>query len=296
MGEHSSNVLTTHGGRMTGFSTSSYLSWSVAVVLLSLRIAPVLAMAPLISSANVSVGIRLLFVFGLSAALCADFVEPSTSQSHVQTNIRFLVDHPGALIQAACTELALGGILALAVQLAFSVFSIAGQILDTQVGFGLAQVFDPASNSSLPILSTAFNQLAILVFFLVNGHHAVLRAIAVSLERLPLGQAWSIDSALLPIMKQAGSLFTLAFALVAPVVFCVLMAELALGVIARNLPQMNMLAMGVPIKIMVGIIALSLWLNGVGSIMDRTYKEIYATWNVIFAAGDPDEHDTGNLT
>jgi flagellar biosynthetic protein FliR len=79
-------------------------------------------------------------------------------------------------------------------------------------------------------------------------------------------------------------LFALSFSLAAPVVFCILLVEMSLGVLARNLPQMNMLAMGIPVKIIIGMVALSLWFTGIGNVMLRAYAGIYQAWDLIFIA------------
>jgi flagellar biosynthetic protein FliR len=65
---------------------------------------------------------------------------------------------------------------------------------------------------------------------------------------------------------------------------CILLADLALGVLARNLPQMNMLVIGLPVKIVVGLAALSIWFGGMGAAMNRIYNSIYNTWDAVFAA------------
>jgi flagellar biosynthetic protein FliR len=62
------------------------------------------------------------------------------------------------------------------------------------------------------------------------------------------------------------------------------MAELALGVLARTLPQMNMFVVGVPVKIIVGLSVLSLWLGGAGDAMNRVYGSVYRTWDAMFSA------------
>jgi len=135
----------------------------------------------------------------------------------------------------------------------------------------------------LPILTTAFNQIALVVFFLVNGHHALLRGLAYSLERFPLGRPWPLETSFVPVIKQVAGLFSLSFSLAAPVVFCILLVEMALGVLARNLPHMNMLAMGIPVKILVGMLALSFWFLGIGNVMLRIYGSIYQAWDLIFS-------------
>jgi flagellar biosynthesis protein FliR len=259
---------------------ASFVPWLTAVALLSLRLGAMLLPTPLLSAAGAPVTVRVLLVLALAAALCP----VSIGAAATDPLLAQLPDRAGLLIQAAGTELALGATMAVAIHFAFSAFAVAGRLLDVQVGFGLSQVFDPMLGSMAPMLNTAFNQIALLAFFLLNGHHAVLRAIAFSLQRLPLGRTWAADTALLPVLKQAAALFSLSFALVAPVIFCILLTELALGVIARNLPQMNMLTMGVPIKIVVGLVALSLWFAGIGPVLDRVYASIYSSWDAIFAA------------
>lgn len=254
--------------------------WILAVVLLSLRIGAALLATPMLSYTTVPVTIRILVVVGLSCALGLGI----GSDAAARLRLEQVVGSLGALVEAAAAEVALGATFAVAIHMAFAAFAIAGRILDVQVGFGLAQVFDPTGNQTLPVLTTVFNQAGALMFFLVNGHHAFMRTLQLSLERFPLGKEWPISGALEPLIKNVSSLFALAFSLAAPVIFCILLVELALGVIARNLPQMNMLTMGTPIKIVVGLVALSLWYIGIGAAMDRVYREIYQTWNVLLAS------------
>jgi flagellar biosynthetic protein FliR len=253
----------------------------VRIFLVSVRIGALLLLTPILGASNVPAVGRLLVVISLAIALSSFSGMASSIQSTVLTPG---IKHPGALLQAMATELALGVTLAAGIHLAFASFAVAGRLIDIQIGFGLAQVLDPESNAQLPILSTIFNQIGILIFFLVNGHHAIMRGIAYSLERFPAGQPWPIEVAYGPLAIQMTGVFSLAFALSAPVVFCMFMTEISLGILARNLPQINMLTLGIPVKIVVGLVVLSLWFGGVGSTMTRVYGEIYRTWNVIFAS------------
>jgi flagellar biosynthesis protein FliR len=247
----------------------------LAVFLLSLRLSAIFLLTPVLYAFEVLPTIRLLLIVGLSIALAAGL--PGTGAADA------LSLSTGQFVAAAATELALGATLALGILTAFAAISFAGRLMDVQIGFGIAQVFDPVTQREIPILSAAFDKLGVIVFFLVNGHHALLRGIAYSLERFPLGRAWSVEAAAPWVIKQAGGLFVLGFALAAPVVVCLLMTELALGVVARNLPQMNMFVIGIPVKIVVGLAALSFWLGGIGEAMNRVYGSIYRTWDAVFA-------------
>jgi flagellar biosynthetic protein FliR len=251
------------------------------IFLVAIRIGALILLTPIMGTSSIPTIVRLLLVISLAIALSSvNPTAPPLQPDMLSTGI----DHPGGLLKAMATELALGVTLAAGIHLAFASFAVAGRSIDIQIGFGLAQVLDPASNAQLPILSTLFNQIGILIFFLVNGHHAIMRGIAYSLERFPTGQPWPIEVAYGPLIMQMTGVFSLAFAMSAPVVFCIFITEISLGILARNLPQINMLALGIPVKIIVGLVVLSLWFAGIGSTMTRVYDQIYRTWNVIFAS------------
>jgi flagellar biosynthesis protein FliR len=254
-------------------------AWLAQAFLLSLRLGAAFAMSPLLAATAIPRIVRVLLVVGLSAAL----VEALPLQPlHAS-----LVDQPGELIAAAVTELALGASLGLGIQLALGAFRFAGSLLDVQAGFSMVQVFDPMSNTRGAVITTALDQLGVLLFFLLNVHHVLLRGLAWSIERFPLGRAWPIGTAVAPLLKQVGSMFVLGLALAAPVVFALLLVELALAVLAHSLPQMNMLVLGFPIKIVVGMIALALWAPEMGGAAERIYQSIYGTWNEILGVAPP---------
>jgi flagellar biosynthetic protein FliR len=151
----------------------------------------------------------------------------------------------------------------------------------------MAQVFDPATQRQTTPLAAGFDRLAVIFFFVLDGPQALLRGIAFSLERFPLGKPWSPAAAAGPLLQQVAGLFGLAFSLALPVVACLLLVELGLGVLARNLPQMNLFVVGAPVKIIVGLAALALWTAGAGEAMGRIYASIYRTWDAAFAASAP---------
>lgn len=254
-------------------TVAPHRAFVLAVFLMSLRVAPVLVFTPLLQALAVPALVRVLLVVGLSTALVLG-IDPARLAAAGTT---------ARLFTAASTEAALGFTMALAVILAFGSLSLAGRLLDVQVGFGMAQVFDPATRRQVPVLQAAFDRFGALAFFLVDGHHALLRGLAYSLERFPLGAAWRLDAAAPALVRQLAGLFTLGLALAAPVIVCLLLAELALGVLSRNLPQMNMFVVGMPLKIVVGLAALSVWMMGVGEPLHRAYGGIYRAWDGMFA-------------
>lgn len=243
--------------------------------LLALRTAATFLMTPVLYAMPLPPSVRMLLVLALSVAFANAFPLAAVQSKEWSD-----------FVQSAMAELALGATMGLGILLAFGAFSVAGQVLDAQLGFGMAQIFDPVTKRPVPILTSAFNYLGLLMFFLVNGHHALLRGIEYSVERFPVGATWSISSAAEPMVKEVGQLFALGFALAAPVVFCILLTEFVLGVLARNLPQMNMFTVGIPVKIVVGLIAMSVWFAGAGGVMTRVYASIAAAWSGMFVAAE----------
>jgi flagellar biosynthesis protein FliR len=266
MAENSESLLTL---LWRGFSDPSHFY----VGLLSLRVAVVLLLTPIMLTFPVPARVKLLLVLALSVCLAQAF--PRTSN---------LILTRGEFVEAACRELALGLSMAVGVLMAFSAFSMAGQLMDLQIGLGIAQVLDPGTGRPSPIISVGFGMVGVLLFFLLDGHHAFLRGLAYSVERYPVGAVWSAPGVTTRWLATFGELFALGFVLVAPAVFCLLMTEVGLGIVARNLPQINMLTLGVPLKLAVGLAALALWLPLMGGGVTRLYKAMFDSWEAIFVA------------
>ncbi|MFZ6721407.1 flagellar biosynthetic protein FliR [Undibacterium sp. Ji49W] len=248
------------------------------IFFLSIRLAAVFVLSPILYSHTLPSIFRVTLILTISVVMSLGIDQgKEVSQPAMGEGFDFIV-------LAAVREMALGATFALGIFISFATISIAGQILDIQIGFGMARIFDPLTRTQLPILTSAFNQLAVIYFFLLNGHHVLLRALALSLDYFPLGHAWSIEKLAVPVLKQVSGLFSLGFALAAPVVFTVLLIELVLGVVARNLPQMNMFVMGVPVKIITGLSALSFGLLAMSGLIIHIQELIFKTWGDMFSS------------
>jgi flagellar biosynthetic protein FliR len=252
-------------------------SWVTTVLLLATRIAAVLLLTPVLYAVTMPAALRLLVVIALSCVLALPFGNAAGAD----------IQNTGALVAAVLSEAFIGATLGLGILLAFAGFSAAGRLVDIQVGFGMAQVVDPLTRGRVPIVSAVFGLLAAVFFFMVDGHHGLLRGIAFSVDRFPIGTGASVAAAADPVMRQAAGRFTLGFALAAPIVLGLLLVEFALAVVSRNLPQLNMLVLGIPAKILVGLFALSAWAVGFGAPARRLYEGIFHAWSAWFAAGGP---------
>jgi flagellar biosynthesis protein FliR len=268
---HPGDVLSQPNVSFTTVPTPSE-QWLIATVLLATRLGGLLLLVPPVGSIAIPAMARLLFVLALAAILAAGLPSASTPATF----------DTGALISAAVGEFTLGATMSLGISLGFAAFTTGARLIDVQMGFGMGQVFDPSTRQLLPVLSGAFKQLALWVFFATDGHVSLLRGVALSIERFPPGTPWPLEGALVPLVQQVSALFALGFAIVAPVVCCLVLVEMALGVVSRSLPQMNMFLLGIPVKIMVGLAALSVWVASSSGVVTRVHSAMFAGWEALF--------------
>jgi flagellar biosynthetic protein FliR len=246
-------------------------SWVVATLLMSARLGAVFLLAPPFSAAHIPPPVRVAIVLALSAMLAHLVALPLAGAPTL-----------GFLVSEFATEVALGATMAFGIILAFSAFNVAGRLLDVQIGFGIGQVLDPLTQQQLPVLSSSFNWLAMVVFFTSDAHHLLLRGLVLSLEAFPLGHAWPPGQLIGPLLRQVAACFSLGFAMVAPVVLCLFLVELSLGILSRNMPQMNMFALAIPVKVLVGITALGFTAVGMADVIARINGSIFKAWEAAF--------------
>lgn len=193
--------------------------------------------------------------------------------------VDLLLNDAWRLAGAGVSEFGLGAVLALGVNMGFAVFTAAGRLLDIQIGFGMGQVLDPVSRQQMPVLTGIFRQLALVAFFSSAAFASFLLGFGRGLELIPVGGAWMPGAAVAAAIKGIGGMFTLGFAMAAPVVMVLMLIDFALGVITRNLPQMNMFALGIPLKVVAGIGALALWIGNADALVARAFNLGFEVWS-----------------
>lgn len=212
---------------------------AIAVLLVSLRIAPTLAFASPFTLMRVPTAVRVI----LGIALAGWLVAAHPSQSW-HTNF-----WAKGLFATALGELFLGIALSLSLQLAFAALLTAGRAIDIQAGFGLAVLIDPATRSQLPLVGTLFAYAAGAIFFATNGPADLLAIWSASLERVPLGSA-AIGGDVAVLGSYISAVFTMAFGLGGMVMLVLFLSDIAIAFMSRTLPQMNVMLLGFQVKAM----------------------------------------------
>lgn len=153
-------------------------------------------------------------------------------------------------------ELAIGLTIGFATRLVFTAVQLAGQMIGFQMGFAIVNVMDPATNSQVSITAQFQNMLALMIFLTLNGHHWLLAASARSFDLIPL-MGFAPEPGIVDLMVTlTKNVFVTAVKLGAPIMATLFLLNVALGLIARTVPQMNVFIVGFPMQIGIGLLML----------------------------------------
>jgi flagellar biosynthetic protein FliR len=230
-------------------------------MLVFFRIVSVLWLVPLLSSKYVSVvfkaGLSLLIAFLLYGS--------------VNVAVDVLKD-PFSFALVVARELFIGITISFVVKIIFSAVSVAGDIISLQTGFSFARFMDPFTMTQVSVLEQFENLLASMIFFAIDAHYIVFQAIAVSFKTLPIGAATFKEPLLQYIINATTKVFSLGFKIGAPIIVTLFLVELALGMLSRMIPQINIFIEGVPIKILITMILLMVSLSFIAPVIAGLFK------------------------
>lgn len=174
-----------------------------------------------------------------------------------------------AFLVAVVKEVSIGLVLGYALRLAFEGIQIAGQIIGFEMGFGIVNVIDPQSNLQVSIIGQFFYTMAVMIFLAMDGHHAILRGIGLSFDVAPIGRVRLPASVADKLVRMSGEMFTIAVQVSAAAMTLLVLNKIAVGLVARTVPQMNVLVVGFPLDITVGLLGVGLSMSVFGNVMQR---------------------------
>lgn len=214
-----------------------------AAILVFIRIGAILIAAPLFGSRNVPFQLKA----GLSLVLAMVIFPVAGFQEVYLTGIP-------SLVTAMMGEVLIGVIIGFTARLIFSAVQLAGQLIGFQMGFGIVNVIDPQTSTQFSIVAQFQNIMTLLIFLVLDAHYWFILAISSSFELIPpLGFCFT-NSLMEAIVSLSCDMFVIAAKVAAPVIAVLLFTSVALGLIARTVPQMNIFIVGFPIKIAIGLL------------------------------------------
>ena len=180
----------------------------------------------------------------------------------------------GNFAVGAIGEILLGITIGMAVNLIFVGLQMAGQISGYQMGMALARVMDPSAGQQVPLLAQFFQLFAFLIFLSINAHHWFLMALADSFQLVPPFGFKISGSLVEQLMHIAGNMFVIAIKVGAPVIAALLLTSIAFGLIARTVPQMNVLFVAMPLKIIIGLLFIGFSLPYLSAFLKTVFSKL----------------------
>jgi flagellar biosynthetic protein FliR len=216
-----------------------------------LRIGGFVAAAPIISASAVPARVKVALTLGLTVALAP--------LAPVPVNLAIF---SGAGLFAAVQEIVIGVAIGMVVQLAFEALALAGQTASMTMGLGFATLIDPQHGANTTVVGQLFNVFATLVYLAVSGHLVLLSALAASFQSLPIGGAELGGNLLFAVAQWGGRVFETGLLIAMPAVIALVIMNMALGVVTRAAPQLNLFGIGFPLTMIAGLMVLFVGSDG----------------------------------
>jgi flagellar biosynthesis protein FliR/FlhB len=179
-------------------------------------------------------------------------------------------------------EIITGLFLGYATNLVFILIRMAGQLIDMQMGLSMLSMLDPNSNTNATLMERLLYWVSLIVFFLIDGHHMLIRAMTESFKVVNTGSSILYDDTIMLVVSNFTHFFMIALKIAIPLVLIIIITDLTLGLVARTVPQLNVMILGLPIKIVVGLTCLSLALPIIIRAMINAFGNIPEVFEGIF--------------
>ena len=247
-----------------------------AVFLLMLtRCSGIFLIAPFFGSLNIPVQFRAAAAF-LFAVVLFPVVDALGIVAAPSTMLAYGV--------AVLSELFIGWLIGFVAYVCFSAIHMAGKVMDMQVGFAVVNVMDPTSGQQIPLIGSFLYNLGIIVFLVTNGHHMIITALAESFRMVPLLTMQPNLSLSMIMVNFVNGIFLTGMKVAMPVTFAILLVNVALGILARTMPQMNIFVVGIPMQLMIGVGVLAMLLPFYVMFLGGMFDEMYGKISIALQA------------
>lgn len=193
------------------------------------------------------------------------------------------VSFDGQYVVLIFKEILIGLLLGFVATLFIYALQMAGGLIDLMMGFAIANVIDPQTGAQSPIMGNFKYMFAILILFFTDGHHLLLRGVLNSYFLVPLHK-WitfadgGMAQLLIDFFLRS---FAISLQIAAPIAASIFLVDVALGLISRTVPQMNMFVVGIPVKIISTFLLLLLVLPGFGFVLSRLFSELFRSMDLL---------------
>ena len=237
-----------------------------AFLLMLTRISGIFLISPFFGSMNIPMFFRVGIALAMSVVLFPVVDGLGTPET------------PPSIIMfgaAVLGELFIGWLIGFVAYISFAAITMAGKVMDMQVGFAVVNVVDPTSGQQIPLIGSFLYNLAVIILLVTNGHHMLIAALVESFRAVPLAGLEANISLALIIANFTGTIFLTGMKIAMPITFAILLTNVGLGILSRTMPQMNIFVVGIPMQLMIGLFVLSMIMPFYVLFLDVLFNEMY---------------------
>lgn len=243
--------------------TSAQLdAWLAMFVFPAARILALLSAAPVFSNAALPMRTRLVLGLAITVALAPALPPQPPIAMGSWVGLAILAE-----------QILIGVLMGFALRLAFVTIDIAGELIGLQMGLSFAVFYDPQNAGQTPVLTEFLGLFTTLVFLAMNGHLMTLMALSESFALLPIGADPPRAAGMSVLLSWSAVIFASGLMLSLPLIAALLIANLALGVLARVAPQLNLFAVGFPVTMVVGFVVLMFSMPYFATAMEQLFHQ-----------------------
>lgn len=235
-------------------------------LLVFVRLLSFFLVVPLFSYRTIPTPFRIGFSFFVALILVQTIDSSALALDHTYIFLIFKEALVGLLI----------GLIAFII---VSALQVAGGFVDFQMGFAIANVVDPQTGAQSPLTGQYFYIIALLFLMAVDGHHLIIDGIVTSYLFMPIETyiPFQEESIADFVIQSFNYMFVIAFQMAIPIVGTLFLVDIALGIIARTVPQLNVFVVGLPLKIFVSFMAIFIFLTLYMTVVENLFGTMLET-------------------
>lgn len=242
---------------MISFTSAQLSAWLAAFIFPLARVLALIASAPIFGNKQVPPRIKVGLALAITVVIAPTLdIPPGLDPASAQGLF--------VLVQ----QIVAGLVIGFSIRLIFSAVEMAGDLAGMQMGLGFASFYDPQNATFTPVIAQFLGIIAALTFITVDGHLYMLAALSDSFRDFPIGSGVPSANAFRTVAEWGGSLFSHALQFALPLIGALLITNLALGILTRSAPQLNIFAVGFPVTLAVGFAALMLTIPYLAPLME----------------------------
>lgn len=255
--------------------TSAQLdAWIVAFLFPLARILGLLGGAPVFNNAAMPRRVRLMTGLAIALALVPALPPMPAVPAGSWIGLAILAQ-----------QVLIGYLMGFALRIAFAAVDIAGEMIGLQMGLSFAMFYDPQNAAQTPVVTEFFGLLATLIFLALNGHLLLLDLLAESFTLWPVSAEPFRAVGLGKLVSGAAMIFVAGVLISLPLVVALLIANIAMGVLARVAPQLNLFAVGFPVTMVAGFAVIGLSLPYFGAAVEAIFNQGFQLMRLVMRAG-----------